>query len=60
MFYKLGGRRGHDRMEVGFTTTCTSVPITTKVMIEFESRSCQGALDTTWCDNVCQWLAGGR
>jgi hypothetical protein len=26
-----GGRRGHDRMVFGFTTTVQSVPITTKV-----------------------------
>jgi len=27
---------------------------------EFESRSCRGVLDTTLCDQVCQWLATGR
>ena len=27
---------------------------------EFESLSCRGALDTTLCDWVCQWLAAGR
>ena len=29
--YSTGGRRGHDRMVFGFTTTVQSVPITTKV-----------------------------
>ena len=27
---------------------------------QFESRSWRGVLDTTLCDNVCQWLAAGR
>jgi len=27
---------------------------------EFESCSLRGALDTTLCDTVCQWLAVGR
>jgi len=28
----IGVRHGHDRMVVGFTTTCATVPITTKVV----------------------------
>jgi hypothetical protein len=27
---------------------------------EFESQSWRGVLDTTLCDNVCQWFAAGR
>jgi len=27
---------------------------------EFEFRSLRGVLDTTLCDEVCQWLAAGR
>ena len=37
------GRRGRDRMVVGFATTT-----------EFEPRSLQGVLGTTLCDKVCQ------
>ena len=27
---------------------------------EFESRSGRGVLDATLCNEVCQWLVGGR
>ena len=50
----LGGHR--HRMVVGLTTT---FPISTHPhqSCEFESSLWRGALDTTLCDNVCQWLA---
>ena len=44
----IGGRRGRDRMVVGFTTTYTS-PTT---LLEY--RSWQGLLDATLCDKVFQ------
>ena len=44
------GRRGHDRIVVGFTTCCLS-PLMLWVWI---SRC------TTLCDKVCQWLETGR
>jgi len=54
------GRRGRDRMVVGFTATyiiyMQSVPITTDVMSSNRDR----ARCTTLCDKVCQWLATGR
>jgi hypothetical protein len=46
----IRGRRGRDRMVIGFTTTAQSVPI---YSYEFESRSCRGVLDTTLCDKIC-------
>ena len=51
--------RDRDRMGVGFTTTC---PISAyhHWRCEFEPRSWRGVLDTTLCDQVCQWLATGR
>ena len=36
-----------------------SVPIITK-SCEFEPRLWRTVLDTTLCDQVCQWLATGR
>ena len=45
------GRHGHDCMVVGFTTTCA---------ISAYHHSWRGVLDTTLCDNVCQWLSTGR
>jgi len=50
-FKHLGGRRGRVRMVVGFTTTCAIKSC------EFESRSWRGVLNTTLCDEVCQWLS---
>jgi len=44
-----GGRRGRDRMVVGFTTTCT-VSTYHHWSCEFESRSWRGVLDTTLCE----------
>ena len=35
-----------------------SVPITTKVVSENPAHA--HVLDTTLCDNVCQWLTAGR
>ena len=51
--------RCRDRMVVGFTTTY-AISAYHHWWCEFESRSGQGVLDTTWCDKVCQWLAAGR
>jgi hypothetical protein len=53
--------RGRDRdsMGVGFTTTCPISAYHHK-RCEFKPRSWRGALDTTLCDKVCQWLATGR
>ena len=45
------GRRGHDRMVVGFTTTCAIITYH-HLSCEFESRSCQGVLNTILCDKV--------
>ena len=55
-----GGRRGRDRMVVGFITyylcnQCQS-PLTLWVQILLR----RGVLDTTLCDKVCQWFASGR
>jgi hypothetical protein len=43
------GRRGHDHMVVGFTTTYVSVPITTNVV----SSNPQGVLNITLYNKVC-------
>ena len=61
IFYLLNVlKRGHrDRMVVGFTTTCAISAYHHK-RCEFKSQSWQGVHDTTLCDKVCQWLAGGR
>ena len=48
----------HDRMVVGFTTTCAISTYHHKCC-EFEPRSWRGVLDTTLLDKVCQWLATG-
>jgi hypothetical protein len=47
-------RPGRDRMVVGFTTTCTLVPITTKVV------SLNPVHGEVYSIQVCQWLATGR
>jgi hypothetical protein len=52
------GRRGRDRMVVGFTTTY-AINIYHDLSCEFESHSWRAALNTTLCDKVCQWLAIG-
>ena len=54
-----GGRRGRNRMVVGFTTTCVSSAYHHQ-SCEFEPRLCRGVLDTILCDKVCQLLATGR
>ena len=46
---KIWGCRNHDRMVVGFITTCAII----------SPPKWQGILDTTLCDKVCQWLAIG-
>ena len=46
----IRGRRGRDRMVIGFTTTAQSVPI---YSYEIESHSCRGVLDTTLYDTIC-------
>ena len=43
------GRRGSDRMVVGFPTTC-AISIYHHGSCEFEPRSWRGLLDTTLCD----------
>ena len=53
-----GDRRGRDRMVVGFTTTY-AINIYHDLSCEIESHSWRGALNTTLCDKVCQWLATG-
>ena len=53
------GRRGHDRMEVRFTTTYAISAYHHKSG-EFELRSWQGFLDIKLCDKVCQWIAIGQ
>jgi len=45
---------GRDRMEVGFTTTCTIT-----AYHHLESHTWRGVLDTTLCVKFCQWLATG-
>ena len=52
------GSRGHDRMVVGFTTTC-AISAYHHLSCEFEPRSWRGVVDTTLCDKVCQWVATG-
>ena len=43
----------HDRMVVGFTTTCAISTYHHKCC-EFEPRSWRGVLNTTLLDKVCQ------
>ena len=43
----MSGRRGRDRIIIGFTTPCTI--ITYHQRCEFESLSWRGVLDTTLC-----------
>ena len=47
------GRRGRDRIIVGFITTY-AISAYHHLSCEFESRSWRGVLDTTLCDKVCQ------
>jgi len=53
------GRRGRDRMVVGFTTTC-AISVFHHSSCEFEPHSLRGVLDTTLCDKVGQWRTAGR
>ena len=55
--YYSRGRRGHDRMVVGFTTTC-AISTYHHWCCQFESRS--GRDVQHLCDKVCQWLTTGR
>ena len=57
-FY-AGGRHGHDRMVVGYLTTCAIIAYH-HYICEFEPCSWRGILDTTLYDKNCQWLATGR
>jgi len=54
------GRRGRDRMEVGFTTTCAISAYHHK-SCEFASCTWQDVLDTALCDKVVSdlWQVGG-
>ena len=52
----MRGDRGGDRMVVGFPTTCAYHHSS----CEFEPCSWRGVLDTTLCDQVCQWLVAGQ
>jgi hypothetical protein len=47
------GRRGRDRMVVGFTTTC-AISVYHHQSCEYESRSWSGVFDTTLCDKICK------
>ena len=49
------GRRGRDRMVVGFTTICGALPITTKVVSSNPAHG-EVLLDTTLCDNFVSYL----
>ena len=49
--------RGHDRIVVGFTTTC-AISVYHYWSCEFEPCSWQGVLDTTLCDKVCSVTCG--
>ena len=51
--FVMRGRRGRDRMVVGFTTTCASSAYQ-HYSCEFEPRSWRGVLDTTLCNKVYQ------
>jgi hypothetical protein len=49
LYFIPRGRRGRDRMVVGFTTTC-AISSNHHLSYEFESRSWRGVLDTTLWD----------
>jgi hypothetical protein len=46
-------------MVVGFTTTC-AISAYHHYSCEFEPSSWRGVIDTTLCDQVCQWLVTGQ
>jgi hypothetical protein len=53
LFYNWNeGRRGRDRMVVGFTITCAISAYSTKVV--------SSNPNTILCNKVCQWFAAGR
>jgi hypothetical protein len=52
IFFPKRGRRGRDRMAVGFTTIC-AIGVYHK-SCEFKSGSWRGQLNTTICDKICQ------
>ena len=59
MYRVLRGRRGRDRIVVGFTTTyaiSANLPLRLWVRIPLM----RDVLDTTLCDKVYQWLATSR
>ena len=56
---KIWGCRNHDRMVVGFTTTCASSAYQHS-SCEFESCAWRSVHDTVLCDKVCQWLSTGQ
>jgi len=53
MSHDVGGRRGCDRIVVGFTTTY-AISAYHNNSCEFEPRSWRGVLGTTLCDKVYQ------
>ena len=59
MFNSWRGRRGRDNMVVGFTTTC-AISAYHHESCGFEPCSWRGVLDTTLCDEACQWFVTGR
>ena len=52
------GRRSHDSIGVGFTTTC-AISLYHHSSCDFELRSRQNVFNTTLCDQICQWHASG-
>ena len=56
--FVIRGRCDRDHMVVGFTTCAISAYRYQSG--EFESHSWLDVLDTTLCDNVCQWLVAGQ
>ena len=54
--YFCRGRRGCDRLVVGFTTIC-AISAYHHLRCEFEPCSWRGVIDRTLCDKVCQWVA---
>jgi len=55
----LAFHHGHDRIVVGFTTTC-AISAYHQWSCEFEPHSWRGVVDATLYDKFCQWLATGR
>ena len=53
------GCHGHDRMVVGFTTTC-AISAYHHWSCEYKPCWWGGVLDATLWDKVCQWFATGR